>query len=100
MVRASLTLPNGTSVNIEGSPDEVKKLLDFYGAKPQEPTKPSQRALVRHQRPTQEAAADITEIVRHVKDSEEAEAIERNILNRSSQVDRTLLPLDNIHECL
>src|SRR5207249_1867651 len=26
MVRASITLPNGTSVNIEGSPDEVKKL--------------------------------------------------------------------------
>ena len=100
MVRASITLPNGTSVNIEGSPGEVKKLLDFYGAKPQQPMKPPQQTSVRHQRVAQEAVVDLTEIVRHVKDSEEAEAIERNILNRSSQVDRTLLPLYIIHEYL
>jgi len=99
MVHASLTLPNGTTVNIDGNPDEVKKLLDFYGAKPKEPEKPPQPGPSRRE-VGQETAADLTEIVRLVKDCDEAEAIERNVLNRSSQVDRTLLPLYIVHEYL
>lgn len=95
MVRASLTLPNGRTVNIEGSPDEVKKLLDLYAAKPPRPDQPHQQQGV-----AQGAAVDLTAIVGLVKDCEEAEAIERNILNRSSQVDRTLLPLYIVHEHL
>lgn len=32
MTKAQLTLPNGTNIHIEGSPDEVKALLDLYSS--------------------------------------------------------------------
>ena len=33
MAKASIKLPDGTSVVIEGSPEEVAKLLSIYGAR-------------------------------------------------------------------
>ena len=30
MAKASIQMPNGTIVQIEGTPEEVKKLLEFY----------------------------------------------------------------------
>ena len=47
-----------------------------------------------------EDSIDYTQIVNLVKTCEEAEAIEKQILNRDSQVDRTLLPLYIVHEYL
>ena len=31
MAKATIELPNGTSVVIDGTPEEVRKLLEFYG---------------------------------------------------------------------
>jgi hypothetical protein len=112
MPKAALTLPNGTVVQIEGSTEEVKEFLDFYRktGTPHMPGGPvrskgggkATRAKRKVERPAAEgnAATNLTEIVNHVKNCDEAEKIERQILDRSSQVDRTLLPLYVVHEYL
>lgn len=100
MAKASLTLSNGTTVQVEGSVEEVQKLLQFYGGKSahsdfKEPTKSGlEKAAIK------ESSVDLAKIVNLAKDCEEADKIETQILDRSSQVDRTLLPLYVVHEHL
>jgi hypothetical protein len=116
MAKAALTLPNGTVVQIEGTTEEVRALLDVYGtgaASAQRPVAAVATAVARGRRrskkpqlaaqPTAEdatggAAPNLAEIVNSVKTCEEAENIEKQILERVSQVDRTLLPLYMVHE--
>jgi len=115
MAKASLTLPNGTVVQIEGTTEEVQGLLQFYGAGTGQhspaPRKPAARSRVRKsksgrgpsEQPAGEAgdsAPNLSEIVNLAKNCDEAEDIERQILDRASQVDRTLLPLYIVHENL
>ncbi len=106
MAKAALKLPNGTVVEIEGSTEEVRELLEFYGGAG------SGRATISHKRPPKKASRkraaansesasdtlDLTQIVNEVKGCDEAEDIETKILDKSSQVDRTLLPLYIVHE--
>jgi hypothetical protein len=42
----------------------------------------------------------LADIVREVKDCDEAEQIEKNVLDKTSQVNRTLLPLYIVHDCM
>lgn len=98
MPKAMITLANGAVVQIEGTTDDVAKLLAFYGgAEVQKPE--SQKASPRTRvvaRPTKEDKAEdapIHEIVKHVKDCDEADDIESRILDTTSQVNRILLPL-------
>ena len=103
MARASITLPNGTVVTIEGTPEEVQQLLKHYGdtggkqapvksaRKAGSPRKPARAASVQEKSPV-----DLAAIVNLVKTCDEA--IESTILDRSSQVNRTLLPLYVVHE--
>lgn len=117
MAKATLTLPNGTVVKVDGSTAEIQELLDLYGqrgtgspgaARPLgKGGGPSKRQMTppRARKPAQQQRGEgeqreLTEIVNLVKNSDEAEEIERHILDRSSQVDRTLLPLYIIHEHL
>jgi len=114
MPKASLTLPNGTVVQIEGTTEEVRDLLKHYGAAPghsaQGGTGSGGRARVRKtkgRKPSAgkaarstDSAPDLSEIVNVAKNCDEAEDIERQILDRASQVDRTLLPLYIVHEQL
>jgi len=116
MTKASLTLPNGTVVQIEGTVGEVRDLLQFYGAgtghRAPAVRKPTARSRVRKAGgertsskhtaggPGEESAPNLSEIVGLVKDCDKAEEIERHILDRASQVDRTLLPLYIVHEHL
>jgi NADH dehydrogenase/NADH:ubiquinone oxidoreductase subunit G len=105
MAKASLTLPNGTVVNIEGTPQEVQELLEFYSRLPA--TRARQKAR-RRATPVNKAAKteapseaiDYAEIVNLVKDCDEAEAIEEQILHRASQVNRVLLPLYIVYKYL
>jgi hypothetical protein len=116
MVKASLTLPNGTVVQIEGTATEVRDLLEYYGGgggssersgvrrpEPRAPRKARQSA----PQPQEGTGAeplrpglDLSRIINLAKTCDEAENIERQILDRSSQVDRTLLPLYIVHEHL
>lgn len=111
MAKASLKLPNGTLVTLEGPPEEIKQLLEAYsgastsnnsGQSARRPRKSTPRA-----RPKMGAAEkddegkpDLNAIVTLVKDCDEAEAIETQILDRTAQVDRALLALYIVHEYL
>ena len=109
MATARLELPNGTSVILEGTPEEVHRLLSLYGGqegipsrkrgsrkkgKPNAPTSAGTSLKVRAPGP------DLSQIINLVKTSEDAEAIETRILDRASVVNRVLLPLYIVHEYL
>jgi len=104
MPKASFKFPNGTVVTIDGTEEELKRLLALYGGSGKTPpSPPSKRKSTRRitQGPEETpptGPADLAAIVTHVKSCNEVEAIEKNILDRSSQIDRTLLPLYIVHE--
>jgi hypothetical protein len=113
MAKASLTLPTGTLVHIEGTPDEIRQLLQFYGgdrtperksrAAKKTPSgasaRKASRTLNRSTKTESERdPVDITGIVNAAKACDEAEKIEKRILDRTSQIDRTLLALYVVHE--
>ena len=107
MAKASVKLPDGTLVTIEGSTEEVGKLLNYYSDSAGGPSRrlPSRREAKKKANKTsgtkQEAATlDLSDVVNLVKNCEEAEAIEAQILDRTSQVDRTLLSLYMVYEHL
>ncbi len=111
MAKASLKLPNGTVVTLEGTPEEVKHLLELYGGEEQRAPRPAPRTRGTQRSKTRASSAsspedkkdrspDLNQIVTLAKDCNEAEAIEKQILDRTAQVDRTLLPLYIVHEYL
>ena len=109
MAKASIRLPNGTSVLIEGTTDEVRQLLEFYGQVGGAPKKSKGKPSVRKATRSREAIGEsksssetdqpnLAEIINLVKNCDEAEAIETQILDRTSQVNRILLPLYIVHQ--
>lgn len=111
MAKASLKLPNGTVVTLEGTPEEVKHLLALYGGEEHQAQKSTAKKRRtqksnNHTKSTgsskdkSEGKPDLNQIVTLTKDCDEAEAIETQILDRTAQVDRTLLPLYIVHEQL
>jgi len=108
MAKANIQLPDGTTVVIDGTVEEIEKILRVYGqsAKPSKPSPASKKSSTKGALAApkliakSEDSIDYTQIVNLVKTCEEAEAIEKQILNRDSQVDRTLLPLYIVHEYL
>lgn len=110
MAKASLKLSSGAVVTLEGTPEEVKHLLELYGGG-EKPTKSatrsrgSKRSKARKTRAKSreeksDGKPDLNEIITLAKDCDEAEAIETQILDRAAQVDRTLLALYIVHEYL
>jgi hypothetical protein len=105
MAKASLRLPNGTNVTIEGTPEEIKGLLNYYGGEQSQHGLPDIKAMS-HSKKTKHIPSspetvnepDITAIVNMIKNCDESEAIEKHILDRISIVDRTLLPLFIVHK--
>lgn len=102
MPKAVVKLPNGTVVEIDGTQEEVQKLLEFYGL-PSEPAKkkPSaakQAASKAEPPPATPTEADLARLVNLVRTCDEAEGIETQILDRASEVNRVLLPLYIAHE--
>jgi hypothetical protein len=107
MAKATLTLSTGAIVTLEGTPEEVHRLLELHSEGPdasgvarRDKRKSAKVAKeTRRVEPVQPAhAPDLNEIVNLVKNCDEAEAIEKNILDRASTVDRVLLPLYVVHE--
>ena|SRR5579862_103860 len=93
MPKATLTLGSGSIVTIEGTPEEVNRLLELHeAAEPRRSgTAVRSKASVR---PSQnDAGIPLHEIVNQVRDCDEAEIIEAKILDSRSQVHRALLPL-------
>jgi hypothetical protein len=112
MAKASFTLPNGTVVQIEGTTEEVRELLQHYagGAAAAAPDSSKRSRVQKARKPPRNTsgdrageardAPDLTSIVNMTKTCDEAEGIEHCILDSSSQVDRVLLPLYIVHEHL
>lgn len=107
MAKASLKLPNGTAVQVEGTPEEIRKLLAFYGGStdrvgtaPPRAGSTTKKGNAASSGAEKDREPDIIEIVNLIKESDEAAAIEKHILDRTSSVDRTLLPFYVVHEQL
>lgn len=111
MAKATLTLPNGTVVTVEGTTEEVQKLLAYCGggAEPMASSGKKHRVgaskgagatrtAAKAGTGAESAAPDLSEIVATIKDCDEAEAIEKQVLDRTSQVNRVLLPLYIVHK--
>jgi hypothetical protein len=104
MPKATIKLPNGTFITIDGSKEEIQDLLQLYSQGNKHLTGKDPEASLKTKAQgksgvgKQEEAVDLAKIVNLVKNSDEAEAIEVAILDRGSSLDRTLLPLYIIHE--
>jgi ABC-type transporter Mla MlaB component len=104
MVKASLTLSTGTTVTIEGSPEEVRQLIRLYedgvSDTPQKNGPAESKSLNRSSSEIKIEAqvqdtkkVEIAGIIALIRDCDEAEVIEKKVLDQSSQLNRTILPL-------
>jgi hypothetical protein len=111
MIKATFSLPNGTFVTIEGLREDVQNLLDYYSnAHPNDsiPPKHESKIVTKAVRKAAklESSGEISpdtqiKIVNLIRSCQEAEAIEKNILEaKSSEAVRVLLPLYIVHEYL
>ncbi len=103
MPKASFTLPNGTAVTIDGTSAEVRRLLEFYGGKAEQEMRAGRTrpAKTIHKKPSavkKISPSRIAHIVNQIKSCPDAEDIEKNILEKSHEGNRVLLPLYVIHE--
>jgi hypothetical protein len=102
MAKASLTLPDGTTVQIDGSPDEIQKIISLHRP-PQKEAKElvstfKKEQATKKETPVEKHELNLSSLVNTTKSCEEFDQIETNILDRSSVVDRLLLPLYVAHE--
>ncbi len=98
MAKSNIKLPNGTEITVEGSTEEIKKILSIYSSTPssQEVThsvSPGQKKTSTDGGGSKIGQDPIVEIVNTIKETNAAESIEKNILDRSSQINRIILPL-------
>lgn len=106
MATSKILLPNGTVITVEGSPEEIKTILSHYdgGSKSSVSNSISKSSKSKKSKahvvkvPEGEKTDAVLEIVNSIKESDDAEGIETNILDRSSQIDRILLPLFISHK--
>src|ERR1700722_16627917 len=98
MAKASMNLPSGASVTIEGTPEEVARILELNGGAASRANQTSEEPHASKPTKAHIIRPSIAEIANVVKSCEKAERIETAILDKSSQLDRTLLPLYIIHE--
>lgn len=98
MAKANMTLPDGTVVTIEGNVEEIQKILSIHrpaaeATQIRKVRKVSQKQSVAASVEDSSEITNLFEIVNAIKNSDEAPNIESNILDRTSMVDRVLLPL-------
>lgn len=97
MPKANIKLPDGTTIQIEGNLEEIQKLLDYYSSKtPQSPPTENNRARKKNtgiDNDQEASGVTLSEIINTIKDCDEAELIDQNILDKTSRVNRILLPL-------
>lgn len=101
MPKATITLPDGTIITVDGTQEEVAALIQLYSKGKATPVKAKTKGKATPKTSKEDVfEIDHSQIVNLIKTVEEAEGIEANILDRSSQVDRTLLPLYIANEYL
>lgn len=104
MVKSTINLPDGTKITIEGSPEELKKVLSVYQGQNasnvgREEKSVSEKKINKSTKQTR-ASEDkpnkkdrIVELVNTIKNADDMDEIEKKILDKASQVDRVILPL-------
>lgn len=107
MAKASIQLANGTSVQIDGSPEEVARILALYGGKNADATdkkspliQAKSKAVVAPTTTSEAGGPDLPKIINLIKSCDEAEALDARILDKTNQLERILLPLYIVHEYL
>jgi hypothetical protein len=115
MAKASVKLPNGTVITLEGTVEEIQRLLVIYGTqgaqmepgRAEEAGLPPPRLIEPDPAAETEAASaeepthsgvDLNELVQLIHTCGEARAIERRILDDPNEMHRVLLPLYILHE--
>src|SRR5581483_11325107 len=110
MAKANFTLPNGTIVSIEGTGDEVQRLLEVYsGQAVPASIPPKYSALTPASTATSvesqvvaasngNAVVDLIEIVNLIRTTKDSEKFETAILDHDNRLNRVLLPLFVVHE--
>lgn len=100
MAKTTIQLANGTIITVEGSADEIAKVMDLYGQGQSLHRKHQKVKITKSKRASSSGApssedgkVDILELVNATKDADDFDQIEKNILDQASQVDRVLLPL-------
>lgn len=95
MPKATITLTNGTIVTIDGSLEDVNYLVNIYtpsSSKPQIHKKTAKSKRVKVERPHSNKF-DALRITNTIHNCDEAEKIEKNILDKPNELNRVLLPL-------
>jgi hypothetical protein len=108
MVKATLTLPNGTIVTIEGSVEEVQTLFRFYGEVDNNLDGEKQKLfevdntfdIGEISKKTKPDDNDLIKMSTLAKTCSEADVIEKSILDKQNEANRVLLPLYLVHEYL
>jgi hypothetical protein len=101
MTKAKLSLPSGTVITIEGTAEDVQKLIELYGVSPAKSEVLSKRPKGHDRKQTSQTLHQkdhITQIVNLIKDCKESDVIEKTIIDKGSEVNKVLLPLYIIHE--
>jgi hypothetical protein len=102
MAKATLDLPSGAKVTIEGTPEEVQELLEYYSSIESKVKPPPKATKITSKKKDKQPdlEPDLAKIINLIKSCDEAESIEERILDRTSEVNRVLLPLYIVHEYL
>lgn len=109
MPKATIRLPNGTVIIVDGAKSDVKDILGFAAGGRRETSerhlgerterKPSPTPATAQTPENADGDTDhLAQIINQIKNCSEAEKIEAQILDQTSQVNRALLPLYIAHE--
>src|SRR5262245_56577908 len=95
VTKANFTLPNGTTIEIEGSLEEIQQLADHVG-RAKGPVTPTGKPASPPYTSTEPGGGedeqpDIARIVAIIKDCDEAEAIAKRVLDRTDMLNNVLL---------
>lgn len=93
MAKSTINLPDGTTITIDGSPEEIKKILSVYQTEIEGRIIEKRKSIAGVKNKEKSEQDIVLEIINYIKNCEKVDAIEEKILDRASQVDRVLLPL-------
>jgi len=93
MAKSTINLPDGTIITIDGSPEEIKKILSVYQTEKESGVIKKRKSAAGIKKEEKSEQDNILDVINYIKNCEGADAIEEKILDRASQVDRVLLPL-------
>lgn len=98
MAKSIIKLPNGTHITIEGTTEEVSKILNLYSGQPsgvQAVSGADKKATGKKlsASASKGRVTDVLALVNAAKNSDDFDQMEKKVLDKSSQVDRVLLPL-------